>query len=78
MTNHHAIHTAILANKAEANLYKWGMQPLETLGLVASEECGELCQAMLQARHEGGDADRIRQEAIDLGAVCLQILAHFK
>jgi NTP pyrophosphatase (non-canonical NTP hydrolase) len=54
------------------------MQPLETLGLVASEECGELCQAMLQARHEGGDADRIRQEAIDLGAVCLQILAHFR
>lgn len=72
------ISTAILANKAEENLAKWGMQPLETLGLVASEECGELCQAILKARHEGASVDRIRQEAIDLGAVCLQVLEHFK
>ena len=72
------IAAAILQNKASANLAKWGMQPVETLGLVASEECGELCQAILKTNHEGGDRDRIRQEAIDLGAVCLQILEHFK
>jgi NTP pyrophosphatase (non-canonical NTP hydrolase) len=63
-----------LTRRANRNLQKWGVQDLETLGLAVAEECGELCQAILQARHEGGDSAAIAREAIDLGALCLQVL----
>lgn len=62
------------ASRATANVGKWGVQELETLVLAATEELGELAQAVLQNRHEGGERERIREEAIDLGALCLQIL----
>ena len=63
-----------LAARAERNLTKWGKQDLETLGLAIAEETGELCQAVLKARDEGGDRERIREETIDLGSLCLQLI----
>jgi NTP pyrophosphatase (non-canonical NTP hydrolase) len=69
-------HIDKIASQAVENVAKWGQQPLETLGLVAAEEMGEICQAILQWQHEGGRRERIFEEAIDLAAVCLQILAH--
>jgi NTP pyrophosphatase (non-canonical NTP hydrolase) len=65
------------ADQAAKNLEKWGNQDMETLCLAIAEETGELAQAILQARHEGGDPDRIRQEAIDLGALCAQMVMKF-
>ena len=65
-----------LADRAARNLEKWGPQDFQTLGLAVCEETGELAQAILQERHEAGSRDRIREEAIDLGALCLQIMAH--
>jgi hypothetical protein len=62
------------AEQARKNIGKWGKQDLETLGLAIAEETGELCQAVLKARWEGGDRSRIREEAIDLGALCIQII----
>jgi len=64
-----------LADRAARNRAKWGPQDFQVLGLAVCEEAGELAQAVLQARFEGGDLNRIRQEAIDLGALCLQVLA---
>lgn len=61
-------------DRAGKNVAKWGKQDLETLGLAIAEETGELCQAILKARWEGGDRERIREETIDLGALCLQVL----
>jgi NTP pyrophosphatase (non-canonical NTP hydrolase) len=69
-------HCEQIQRRAKANIERWGDQPLETLGLVASEEMGEVCQAILQWRHEGGEKWRIFDEARDLAAVCLQILRH--
>jgi len=63
-------------DQARKNLAKWGKQDLETLGLAISEETGELCQAILQARDEKGDRERIRSEAIDLAALCLQVFEY--
>jgi len=67
-----------IQKQADANIGKWGHQPLETLGLVAAEEMGEVCQAILQFVHEGGDESRIYDEARDLAATCLQILNNEK
>lgn len=65
------------ADRAEVNLKKWGIQDFSTLGLAICEETGELAQAILKERHEAGKRERIMQEAIDLGALCLQVMAHF-
>ena len=64
--------------RADAAKAKWGAQTFVTLGLVAVEECGELAQAFLQAKHEGGSIERIREEAIDLAAVAAQLLDNFQ
>ncbi len=66
-----------LIQRASNNLARWGKQDFETLGLAVCEEAGELAQAILQHKHEGGHEDRIFSEAIDLGAVCLQIMEHW-
>jgi NTP pyrophosphatase (non-canonical NTP hydrolase) len=63
------------AAQAEENIKKWGAQDLQTLGLAIAEETGELCQAILKREHEAAPLDRIRAEAQDLGALCLQITA---
>ena len=56
------------------NLDKWGVQDFETLGLAVCEEAGELAQAILQNKHENGERVRITQEALDLAALCVQVL----
>lgn len=60
------------------NLDKWGVQDFETLGLAVCEEAGELAQAILQNKHEGGDRGRITREALDLAALCVQVLVTMK
>ncbi|MFH1603605.1 MAG: hypothetical protein ABIH03_06835 [Pseudomonadota bacterium] len=66
-----------LLQRASANLEKWGKQDFEMLGLAICEEAGELAQAILQTRHEGGFEDCIFDEAIGLGALCLQVMEHW-
>jgi hypothetical protein len=58
--------------KADENIEKWGLQDEETLLLAIQEELGELSQAFLEARSEGGDPARIDKELDDLGALLLQ------
>ena len=67
----------LLVHRAESNLAKWGEQDYETLALAVAEEAGELAQAVLHYRHENGAQIRINAEAIDLGALCLQVIRHF-
>ena len=64
----------LLIRRAEGNIAKWGAQGITTLGLAVAEEAGELAQAILKWKYEQGHEDRIRDEAIDLGALCLQTL----
>ena len=60
-----------LAEQARINLAKRGPQNLETLAMVAIEECGELAQAVLRWTKEGiGGFAAVETEAIHLGAVC--------
>ena len=70
--------SASIARRVALNLEKWGVQDVETLGLAVCEEAGELAQAILQARFEGGARGRISQEAIDLAALCVQVLVTMK
>ncbi|WP_440769910.1 hypothetical protein [Natronorubrum sp. DTA28] len=60
-------------DKASANIEKWGLQDEETLLLAIQEELGELTQAHLEARDEGGDPGRVDEELDDLGALLLQL-----
>jgi len=69
---------APLAEQAARNIGKWGGQDLATLALVLSEESGEVSKAVLQYAHEDKPFLRIRAEAVDAGAVCVQILKHFR
>ncbi len=57
-----------------ANMGKWGRQSIETLALAIAEEAGEIAQAVRQHQHEGGPWERIEKEAVDLGALCIQII----
>lgn len=61
------------SEKAEKNINKWGLQDIETLTLAMMEELGELSQAILQAKHENGDPQRIEEELSDLAALCYQM-----
>lgn len=61
------------AKRAGENVDKWGEQDLETLLLAAQEELGELTQAVLEARAENGDPERIVEEIVDLAALLFQI-----
>jgi NTP pyrophosphatase (non-canonical NTP hydrolase) len=59
------------------NIQKWGLQDTTTLALAIAEESGEIAQAVLQAG-DGGcgltTVGRLRAEAIDLGALCMQMV----
>lgn len=63
-----------LRERANANVEKWGPQDFQTLALAVAEEAGELAQAVLKHRWEDGPRERIRDEAVDLGALCVQIV----
>jgi len=43
--------------------------------LEAAAHGGEIAQAHLQERDEGGDASRVRNETLDLAALCVQMMA---
>jgi len=58
--------------KASENIDEWGLQDEEKLLLTIQEELGELTQALLEARYEGGDESLIADELDDLGALLLQ------
>lgn len=64
--------------KAEKNVGEWGWQSKATLLLAATEELGELTQAYLEHRHEGGDRARMQDEIDDLGALLIQLHWHLK
>jgi len=55
---------------------KWGEQNHDPFCYLAilMEEVGELAQAAVQARFEGGDGHFIRMEAIQVAAVALAIV----
>lgn len=58
---------------AAENIDEWGYQNEETLLLALQEELGELTQAYLEARSEGGDPERVDEELDDLGALLIQV-----
>ena len=66
------------ADRATRNVEKWGPQDFVSLGLAVCEEAGELAQAILQAQHEGGAPERIKDEAVDLGALCIQVVERYE
>lgn len=51
----------------------WPSNGFEALAII-TEELGELAQAMLQFKHEGGDPERIRQEAIQVAAMGIRFV----
>lgn len=55
---------------------KWGEQNHDPFAYLAilMEEVGEMAQAAVQARMEGGDPKRIREEAVQTAAVALAIV----
>lgn len=55
------------------NIEEWGLQDPETLLLAAQEELGELTQAVLEHRHEGGDLNAAIQELDDLAPLMYQL-----
>lgn len=63
----------IWQQKADENTETWGEQTVPTLLLAMVEELGELAQAHLEARAEGGDPARIGAELDDLAALCVQL-----
>ncbi len=60
-------------NKAEKKWPRWPLNLFEQLAVVG-EEFGELQQAVLQAKHEYGKAEHIREEAIHLAAMAVRFL----
>lgn len=73
MSDKHLLISQLWAEKAGENLNEWGQQDVETLLLAAQEELGELTQATLQAKHEGGSSEDVRAELNDLAALMYQI-----
>jgi hypothetical protein len=59
--------------KAAGNIAKWGTQNIETLLIAMQEELGEIAQAFLQHKYEGGERVRIFEENDDLAALCVQL-----
>jgi len=77
VSTHHGEVTkaAILcAERADGNLAKWGLQDLLTLIAAATEELGECAREVLEERRVGARLDRVAAEAVDLGALCCQIV----
>ena len=60
-------------SRASENVERWGLQDTETLLLAMTEELGEISQAHLEAEHENGDPERVREELADLMALGIQL-----
>jgi len=77
MSEHNKAARAFLAAvraQAQANMNKWGLQNLETLGLALAEETGEVAQAILAVKAQGGsDYQHVIDEARHVAALCVQI-----
>lgn len=56
---------------------KWGIQEHDmiTWSAILTEEMGEFAQAALQSKFGGDKAANMREEAIQVAAVALQIIA---
>ncbi|MHA1229221.1 MAG: hypothetical protein ACTSRP_09155 [Candidatus Helarchaeota archaeon] len=63
----------IIYEKAEKNIKKWGLQPIDELLLASMEELGELTRAYLRSKFENGDSNEIDSELDDLAALIIQI-----
>ena len=64
-----AIFSYKTSNRAVKNISKWGFQDKKTLIIAMMEELGEIAKADLD--NEGDE--RVIDECIDLGALCLQL-----
>lgn len=61
------------ATIAEENINHWGGQDVETLILATLEELGEMTQAFLEYKYEGGDFEEVCQELSDLAPLMFQL-----
>jgi NTP pyrophosphatase (non-canonical NTP hydrolase) len=66
---------SVLIERARQNL-KWGQQDRDpiTWSVILSEECGEFAQSALHDRFGGHAAAGLREEAVQVAAVALQIV----
>ena len=59
--------------KAKTKWPQWVDDPVHAAGILA-EESGELMQAALDFCYSGGDIERMKTEAAQVGAVAIRIL----
>ena len=59
--------------RAERKHPGWPTDPVHAAA-VLQEEAGELVQAALQFTYEGGSAEHMREEAVQVGAMALRFL----
>ena len=67
-----------VSRKAQENMDKWGVQPIDQIALAIAEESGEIAQAVLQHQHEDASVERVRDEAMDLAPLCIQMLVSLR
>ena len=60
-------------SRAKGKWPDWPIDPVHAVAVLA-EESGELVQAALDYCYSGGDIDRIRDEAIQCGAMAVRVL----
>lgn len=71
-----AMNTVMLEH--DRQLKKWGEQnhPYFTWLAILSEEVGEMSQAMLHAEFGGPAHDKVKEEAVHVAAVALQLVEY--
>lgn len=62
---------------AEKQHPNWPENPFEALAII-TEELGELSQALLQYKHEGGLSEAIRAEAIHVTAMGFRFIINIR
>lgn len=62
------------AQQGLRNEKRWGVQHPEELLSAINEEVGEIERAYLQATHEEGDTEAVREEIDDLGPLLMQLI----
>ena len=69
----------LVVGEANRQDEKWGADRehrLERWCTILMEEVGELAQASLKSQQENGNPSDVIEEAIQTGAVCLQIIEY--